>query len=234
MKSIYKKLIFWLVLAAIAIFILFYFGLSQHFSVANVKAHAAYLQGKVNENYSHAVFMFVIICIALIMLTLPITAPMGVLAGFLFGVIPGTLYSMLAIIFGASISFLVVRYALSQVMKNRYGARLAGFNQRMKKYGYTYLITLQLLTVVPYFVINSLAALAGVPFYMFVLTTVVGSFPVVVIYAFAGKQLYNITSWQDILSTPMLLVLLLLAGLAMLPMAIRKWQLKNGERDNAF
>ena len=92
----------------------------------------------------------------------------------------------------------------------------------MKTYGYTYLITLQLLTIVPYFVINTLAALAGVPFVTFMFTTAVGSFPVLVIYAFAGKQLYKIQSWKDILSKEMLLLLLLLAGFALLPLIIRK------------
>lgn len=234
MKAFHKKLFIWLTLLVIAIFIFYYFGISQHLSLENVKANASYMQGKVIENYLHAVLLFIAVSTGLIMLTLPITAPMAVLAGFLFGMGPGILYSMISIIIGAAVSFLVVRYALSHMMKNRYGQRLSSFNQRMKKYGYTYLITLQLLTIVPYFVINSLAALAGVPFLMFLLTTAVGSFPVVVIYAFAGKQLYKINSWQDILSTQMLLVLLLLAGLAMIPMMIQKWRLKNGGDSDAL
>jgi uncharacterized membrane protein YdjX (TVP38/TMEM64 family) len=234
MKTFHKKLLVWITLLVIAIFILYYFGISQHLSLESVKSNASYLQDKVTENYFHAALVFIAVSTLLIMLTFPITAPMAVLGGFLFGMGPGILYSMISIIIGTAISFLVVRYALSHMMKHKYGERLAGFNERMQKYGYTYLITLQLLTVVPYFIINSLAALAGVPFFMFLLTTIVGSFPIVVIYAFAGKQLYNIHSWQDILSTQMLLVLLLLAALALLPMFIQKWRLRNGGDSDAF
>ncbi|EKD48379.1 MAG: hypothetical protein ACD_64C00343G0005 [uncultured bacterium] len=234
MKTAYKKMIIGLILLFGIVFAVYYFGLAHYLSLENVKANAAYLQEKVDENYLYAVGMFIAISTALIAFTLPIMAPMGVMGGFLFGMWQGILYSMIAITIGASLSFLAVRYALSHVMKNRYGARLAGFNERMQKYGYSYLITLQLLTVVPYVVINSLAALAGVSFHMFLVTTIVGSLPVTAIYAFAGKQLYTINSWKDILSKEMLLVLFLLAGLALLPMAIRKLRHTDAKDDDAF
>lgn len=224
----------WIICGIIAIGIVYYFGISQHLTLENVKVHASYLQSKVGDNYLQAALIFIGASIGLIMLALPITAPMAVLAGFLFGMLPGILYAMIAIVLGSGLSFLVVRYALSHMMKHRYGQRLAGFNARMQQYGYTYLITLQLLTVVPYFIINTLAALAGVSFFMFLLTTAIGSLPVVAIYAFAGKQLYTITSWQDVLSTKMLFVLLLLAALALLPMLIQKWRVRNEGDDDAL
>ncbi len=222
MKTFHKKFIITAIITFIAVFVLYYFGVSRYLSLESVKSNATYFKSKVDESYIHAAFLFIAISAGLITLTLPITAPMGVIGGFLFGLWPGVFYSMISIIIGASISFLVVRYALSHMMKNRYGDRLDGFNKRMQRYGYTYLITLQLLTIVPYFIINTLAALAGVPFFMFLLTTCIGSFPIVLIYAFAGKQLYLIDSWKDILSKEMLLVLVLLAGLALLPMFIQK------------
>ncbi len=236
MKTFHKKLIVGLLVLVAIVLVFYYVGLSHYFSLPSIKTNAAFFKSKVAENYTHAVFAFIGISTALIAFTLPITAPMGVVGGFLFGLWPAVLYCMIAVMIGAAISFLVVRYALSHVMKHRYGKRLASFNKRMKTYGYTYLITLQLLTIVPYFVINTLAALAGVSFAMFMCTTAVGSFPILIIYAFAGKQLYMIHSWRDILSREMLLLLLLLAGLALLPLIIRKWRFsKNQDTDeNTF
>lgn len=225
MNKMHKKVIIGLLVLIVGVAIFYYVGLSHYFSVEGVKAHTAYLKNKVGENYTHAVLMFISISALLIAFTLPITAPIGVVGGFLFSFVPAVLYCMIAIIIGSSISFLVVRYMLSHMMRHRYGNRLASFNQRMQKYGSTYLITLQLLTVVPYFIINTLAALAGVSFFTFLLTTVVGSFPIIAIYAFAGRQLYKLESWKDILSKEMLLLLLLLAALALLPLIIRKWRL---------
>jgi uncharacterized membrane protein YdjX (TVP38/TMEM64 family) len=226
----HKKLIIGVLLLIIGVIIFYYVGLSHYFSVASVKAHAVYLQSKVAENYMHAALMFIGISAALIAFTLPITAPMGVVGGFLFSFWPAVLYCMIAIIVGSSISFLVIRYMLSHMMRHRYGNRLASFNTRMQKYGSAYLITLQLLTIVPYFIINTLAALAGISFLTFLLTTVIGSFPIVAIYTFAGRQLYKLQSWKDILSKEMLLLLLLLAGLALLPLIVRK--LRSSKHEN--
>ena len=229
MKTGHKKLIIGLLVLIAVVFAFYYVGLSHYLSLTSIKTNAAFFKSKVAENYMHAVFTFIGISTALIAFTLPITAPMGAVGGFLFGIWPAVLYCMIAIIVGAAISFLVVRYALYHAMKHRYGKRLESFNKRMKTYGYAYLITLQLLTIVPYFVINTLAALAGVPFLTFLGTTMIGSLPVLVIYAFAGKQLYMIHSWRDILSKEMLLVLLLLAGLALLPLVIRKWRVSRNQ-----
>ncbi len=207
-----------------AIFVLYYFGVAKHITVANIKDNAVYLKQLVHEHYARSVATFIIASAALMLLTLPLTGPIAVCGGFLFGLWPGALYSMVGVTIGIAISFLMVRYALSHIMRHKYGEQLASFNERMQAYGYTYLISLQLLTVVPYFIINTLAALANVPFHIFLWTTVVGSLPIVIIYAFAGRELYMIQTWSDILSVHMLLLLLGLALLALMPMLVRKFR----------
>jgi len=232
MNKTHKKVIIGLLLLIVAVVIFYYVGISHYFSLTSVKAHATYLKSKVAENYIHAALMFIGVSAALIAFTLPVTAPIGVVGGFLFSFVPAVLYCMIAVIIGSSISFLVVRYMLSHMMRHRYGNRLARFNTRMQKYGYSYLITLQLLTVVPYFIINTLAALAGVSFVTFLFTTIVGSLPVISIYAFAGRQLYKLDSWKDILSKEMLLLLILLGFLALLPLIVRKWRTSRMKDDH--
>ena len=222
MKSIHKKLVFALLILVVLIVLLYYTGLSHHFSIESIKANSAQYKQLVQEQYASAVLIFIALCTLLTACTLPITIPMGVVGGFLFGLWPGFVYSMISTLIGSSISFLIIRYALFHVVHARYQKQLDIFNEKIKSYGYTYLISLQLLAVIPYFVINTLAALAGVSYFTFLWTTAAGASPVIAIYAFAGKQLYTIHSWKDVLSKEMLLLLLLLAGLALVPMLLRK------------
>jgi uncharacterized membrane protein YdjX (TVP38/TMEM64 family) len=224
MKSFHKKLAVIIFVVAAAIFLLYYFGIAGYVTPGNIKQNASYLKALVQERYATSVIIFTLGSAALMLLTLPLTGPIAVFGGFLFGLWAGVLYTMVGVIVGIALSFLIVRYALSHVVRNKYSEQLAAFNTRMREYGYTYLISLQLLTVVPYFIINTLAALAGVPFHTFIWTTIVGSLPIVIIYAFAGRQLYMIRSWSDILSMNMLLLLLGLAVIALLPMLIRKFK----------
>ena len=224
MKSFHKKIAFGFFIVAGLIFVLYYFGLAHYVTLANIKTHATYLKEQVQHNYAGAAVGFMLASAALMLLTLPLTGPIAVCGGFLFGLWPGVLFTMIGIMVGIALSFLMVRYAVSHVVRRRYSEQLVSFNERMSTYGYTYLISLQLLTVVPYFVINTLAALAHVPLHTFIWTTAVGSLPIVIIYAFAGRELYMIKSWGDIMSFNMLLLLLGLAALAMLPMVMRKFR----------
>lgn len=224
MTSFHKKIIFGTIILVIAVALIYYFGLSRYLSLESIKSNAAYLLQKTKEHYFTSVCIFIAISIALIAFTLPVTAPVAVVAGFLFGLLPAILYTMVSVMMGTAISFLVIRYAMKRVTDHHQGKQLSKFKHQLHKYGHSYLITLQLLTVVPYFIINTLAALGGVPFHIFMMTTFIGSLPVVGIYAFAGRQLYHIKSWQDILSWNMLLLLLMLAFLAMVPMIVKRFR----------
>ena len=222
MNTAYKKFIKIGIIVVGDIVLFYYIGIAKYLSIANIKAQSSSLQQQLHENYFGTVIAFLALWSTLIAFTLPVTGPMGIIGGFLFGLWPSTLYCMICITIGTTLSFLVIRHALSQIVRSQYKAQLENFNDRVRQYGYGYLITLQLLTVVPYFVINTLAALANVPLPTFMWTTALGSLPVIMIYSFAGRELAHITSWGDILSVHMLALLVMLAALAMLPMIVRK------------
>lgn len=222
MKKIYRTLLIIGLIIAALISAFYYLGLSQYLSLESIKTHASAFKQQVHDNYIGSVITFLVVFTTLIAFTLPVTGPMGILAGFLYGLYAGTIFSMIAIMIGTTVSFLVVRHTLSQVVRDQYREQLNSFNERMRQYGYTYLITLQLITVVPYFVINTLAALANVSLSTFMWTTAIGSLPVTVIYVFAGKQLYMIQTWRDIFSVHMLMLLGVLALVALMPIIINK------------
>lgn len=214
-------------LVGIAVFFCVVLGMycisnSTYFSLENIQKKAAILQEYARTEYVWSVIIFLSVGIVLVALTLPVTGPLGVIAGFLFNIFLAVAYTMASVVTGAMISFLAIRYVMRHMISDRYKEQLCSFKNKFHTYGYTYLITLQLLTVVPYFIINTLAALADVSFFTFVWTTAVGTLPVVVIYAIAGRQLYMIKSWHDIMSVNMLLLLLMLALLALLPMIVKK------------
>ena len=86
---------------------------------------------------------------------------------------------------------------------------------------------MQLLTVIPFFVINTLAGLADVPLFTFIWTTVLGSLPLLFIYSLAGRQLGEIEAVRDILKPHMVALLIILALLALLPMVIKRLRQSN-------
>lgn len=199
-------------------------GIGSYFTLENMKIQSVYFQQLLAHSYFKVVIYYCLIYTILITLTLPVVGPLTILGGYLFGLFPGFLFALFCACLGSTCSFLCLRYFFSSLIRNRYKAKLERFNEKIKVYGFSYLLTLHLLSVVPYVVINALAALANVPLGAFLWTTIVGSIPLIFIYALAGQQLGTIESMRDILSPHIILMLAMLAGLALIPMILKRFK----------
>ena len=176
----------------------------------------------VKEQYWRAVFIYIISCVGVILTGLPATGPFAMAAGFLFGIPLGVLYTIIAAVIGSCITVLIVRLLLAATLHDRYQARLDQFNQYMAQYGHSYLVSLHLLTVVPLIVINVLAALADVPMWVVVWTTIAGSVPVYLLYVIAGKELFALTGVHEVFKPHIIILFLMLALIALLPIILKR------------
>lgn len=201
---------------------LYKMGATRYLGLEFIQAKAIGFKAFTQRHCIISVLLYITVVAACGAFALPIFAPAAIVAGYLFGVVMGTFYAVVALTSGAALSFLIARYLSSNLLQERYGARLSHFKQRVNEHGSIYLIMLQLLAVIPYVVINSLAALAQVPFFTFVWTSAVGTLPMIIVYALAGKQLGTLSSVSDIVSFKMIAVLVILALLSLLPMLIKK------------
>ena len=178
----------------------------------------------VHDHYMRSVVVYILILAAIAAISLPIIIFYVVLGGFLFGTLAGALYSVIGATVGATLSFLVFRYILGDMVQKKYGESLGGFKQKMKEHGISYILILHYLTVVPFFIINTFAALSPITLFQFILTTIAGCLPLFLVYAFAGKGLGSIQSVGDIFSAPVIIACVLLSGLAFVPVILKKFK----------
>lgn len=204
------------------IILVWYFGLHKYVTLTSLQSNRAYLESAVAQNYWRSVMVFIAIYTAVIAILIPGVPPLTILGGFLFGFLPGVIYSGIGAAVGATISFLLMRYVLSNVIRGKYAQKLDRFNAKIAAQGPAqYLLTMQLIGLIPYFIINTLAALANVSLFTFFWTVLVGSLPTLGIYAFAGRQLHSIESARDIFSPQIIIALVLLALLSLLPLLLK-------------
>lgn len=222
MKQRHSKIAIILGVVAALIGLIYFSGVTRYLSFSYFSTRKDMLKWVVQRHYGLSVLYYVLLYTAVIACAVPAVAPLTMLAGFLFGVFPGFVYSLVGSVAGATVSFLVVRYVLAQALHKKYKVRLREFTEKIEQQGVaSYLLMMQFLTVVPFFVINTLAALANVRLITFIWTTLVGSMPIVFLYALAGRQLSHISSAKDIFSGPVVLFLGCLICLALLPLLIR-------------
>jgi len=210
------------IILLLCIIIIWQMGFHKHLTLTSLKTHRGYLENAVATNYPQSVLVYILVFSVIIALAIPGLPLLTLLGGFLFGFIPGGLYALFGAMVGTSISFLIIRYILANVIRGKYAQKLEKFNAKIHSQGIAwYLITMHLIGLIPYFVINTLAALAGVPFFTFLWTTFVGSIPIIFIYSFAGRQLYLIESLYDIFSPTIIILLLVLVIMALIPLFFR-------------
>lgn len=227
MNRNYIKRIGTIGVVACILWAMFHFHIVDYFTIQNIKYESVRLRLFVADHYHASVMIYALSFIVLLVLGLPPTIPMVLLSGYLFGAFWGALYASIAAMIGSMISILLFRYCLRERIKKRYGRRIAYFEKQINTYGVGYLLVLHYTSVIPFFVINTIAALSSIPLGTLLIVSFVGSFPIYCIFAMAGRDLGTINTARDIFSFPVILIICLLVGMTLASMFLRK---KNVDR----
>lgn len=173
--------------------------------------------------------LYILSYILLIALCMPGTILFDLLAGFLYGPYLGTVIVVISYLLGAIVNFILVRYLLKELFQRRF-FHLRHLIMRDNSWVAWNLMALRLIPVIPFWVLNILAAVLEVPITVFALTTLVGIIPVSIIYVLIGNGVslqlqQHKTISADMIANPRILVpLVLLALLILVPNAVKAWR----------
>lgn len=223
MSSLYKKILF--LLCAILIFLFIQFsGVNLYINFQTIKENRELLLVFVHRHYIISVLLFIFTYFAVAALSIPIAAPMTILGGFLFGVIPGAFYTNIGATLGATGTFLLFRYVLGESFQRKYSEKLKPFNYNLEMYGPQYLLTVRFIAAIPFFLVNILASFTKIPTITFMWTTSLGIIPGSIVFAYAGKQLGSINSVNEIFSFKIIIAFVLLIALGFSSILFKKLQ----------
>jgi uncharacterized membrane protein YdjX (TVP38/TMEM64 family) len=211
---------------AVAIAAFFYFDLGQHLSLDAVKQNRDRLLAFTESNYAASVALFILTYIVVTGLSLPGAVILTLAGGFAFGGVFGTLFVNLGATTGATLAFLVARYLLRDWVEQKFGKWIEPVQQGFAKNAFSYLMTLRLIPLFPFFVVNLVSGLTRVSVGTYVAATAIGIIPGSFVYAYAGRQLGTINSLKEIASPNVIGAFVLLGLLALLPMLYKKLSAK--------
>ncbi|PHR19846.1 MAG: pyridine nucleotide-disulfide oxidoreductase [Sphingopyxis sp.] len=224
-----KKLLI-LVLFAVAIACFFYFDLGSQLTLANLKEQQAAFDAQYQANPVLVIAIFFLVYVVTTAASLPGALILTLAAGALFGVVTGTILVSFASSIGATIAFLSSRYLFRDAVKSRFGDRLRAIDKGVDKDGPFYLLTLRLVPVFPFFLINLLMGLTPIKARTFYIVSQIGMFLGTLVYVNAGTQLANIDEVSDIGSPALLLSF---AALGVTPW-IGKWIVSGMKRRKVY
>lgn len=217
------------VLAALALGIgaFLYFDLGRFLSLDALKANRDQLLAFTEANFAVAAALFVVGYTVVVGLSLPGAAIMTLAGGFLFGSLLGTALVNLGATTGATLAFLAARYVLKDWVEQKFGAKLGAIQEGFAKNAFSYLMTLRLIPLFPFFLVNMVSGLTRVSVGTYVAATALGIIPGSFVYAYAGRQLGTINSLKEIASPNVLLAFSLLGALALVPIVYKKFSARS-------
>lgn len=211
-----------LAVLAIGIGAFLYFDLGRYLSLDALKANRDHLLAFTDAHYGAAAALFVVAYCIVTGLSLPGAVILTLAGGFLFGSGLGTLYVNIGATSGATIAFLAARYLLRDWVEQKFGHRLGAIQEGFAKNAFSYLLTLRLIPLFPFFLVNLVSGLTRVSLGTYMAATVLGIIPGSFVYAYAGRQLGTINSLKEIASPNVLLAFTLLGLLALSPLIYKK------------
>ena len=204
-----------------------YFDLARWLSLEALKANRDHLLAFTEANYTGAVVLFIALYIAVTGLSLPGATILTLAGGFLFGSLPATIFVNLGATIGATLAFLAARYVLRDWVERKFGRWLEPLQEGFAKNAFSYLMTLRLIPLFPFFAVNLVSGLTRMNIGTYAAATALGIIPGSFVYAYAGRQLGTLNSLREIASPHVLGAFVLLGVLALSPIVYRKLRTKS-------
>jgi len=206
----------------------FYFGLDEYISFKTLQKHHKELHQWTMTHYPLAVLVYAFFYITAVTISIPGAAILTLAGGYLFGIIQGTIIVVFSATIGASLLFVAVQTSMGPWLEEKTSNWLKRLRKGFQENAFYYLLTLRLIPLVPFWVLNIVPALLGMNWKSYVSATALGIIPGSLIYVMLGNGLsYIFASGKEpnytiIFSPPLLIPILGLALLALLPVLYKK------------
>ncbi|WP_417439421.1 FAD-dependent oxidoreductase [Idiomarina abyssalis] len=214
-----KKLL--LLLVIITLFVsAFAFDLTQYLSLDVLKEKQQQLN-QLFADYPFTVFaIYFVIYVVTTALSLPGATILTLGSGAIFGLGWGLLLASFAASLGAFLAFLSARFILHDWVQEKFGDRLTAINRGMERDGAFYLLSLRLVPLFPFFVINLVMGLTKIKAWTFYWVSQVGMLLGTAVYVNAGTQLAQISSLGDVVSADLIGAFVLLGIFPLIAKAV--------------
>ena len=232
-RALSSRLIAPVVLIAV-IAAVWFFGLADRLSWANLARYHATLSAEVAAHPLLAPCLYVAAYVASVTLSLPQAALLSMIGGLLFGTLPGGTLAITSATIGAVFVFLIARSAFADPLRRRGGAMLAKLREELRQNGFSYLLAMRLIPVLPFWLVNLAAALCGMRLRPFAIGTFLGIMPATFVMASIGSGLGEVLARGErpnvgvLFSLPVLGPLVALAALSLTPIFWRRWRARGG------
>ena len=227
-NKLFKSIPIFVLILGIIIF--FALGGHHYLSLEVIKNNYQNLVDFTAANFITSCLIFSIAYILVVAFSIPGASVMTLVGGFLFGVYVGSVLVVLSATIGAVIVYLAVKSALGDILKNKAKGNIEKMRNGFENDAFNYLLSIRLVPIFPFFIINIACGMLGVRLKDFFLATLIGIIPGSVIYVWVGTGLgFALKQGEDlnlgIIFQPQFIVpIIALALLSLVPIIYKKYR----------
>ena len=231
-QQVIKSLLL-LALLVLVLILLYAFGITHYLSIEYLQEHRQTLLLLRTNHYWLFSLLFILSYVLLVSVSFPGASVLSILAGFIFGLSIGTLYTVTGATLGSTIIFLSIRYAVQSLSFHSSYKIIYKMQTGFRVNEVWYLFFLRLLPVFPFWAVNIAAAVFNVRFFTFIIVTFLGIIPGTIVYVWLGCGLAQLLDKHEplnmaLIHEPAILIpLVLLACLSLLPIYFKTNKEKN-------
>ncbi|CEN23301.1 TVP38/TMEM64 family protein [Paraclostridium sordellii] len=152
-----------------------------------------------------------IIMFALVPLTLFPDSILAIGGGMVFGLFKGYIYTLIGALIGATISFYISRKLGRAFVKKLTKEKLDNIEELINSKGFFIVLILRLVPLFPFDIISYGSGLTSIKYKDFLLATIIGTIPGILVFTNIGAQSVNIGSDSFYISIMGLILLVLLS-----------------------
>lgn len=205
-------------------------GVGRGINLDALRTHEASLRGFIDAHRILAVAAFVALYTLTTATSMPWATILTLAGGYLFGTWLGGGATVIGATLGAVIVFFVVQTSLGAVLRERAersDGKLKSVMDGVQAGAFGYILTLRLIPLVPFWLVNVAPALAGAPLRAYAAATFLGIMPATFIYSGIGAGIGAVTARGQAPNLSVIFeprVLLPLVALGVLSLAITLFQ----------
>lgn len=218
-----------IVIIAVLIVVFLKSGLTQYLNYVTLKQYHLQLVEYVNMHFALTILIFSLCYIIVVICSIPGATFFTLLGGLLFGSILGTAVVVISATVGATILLIAIKLAFGDFVSKKIGKRVSFMESSFKDNAFFYLLSMRLLPVMPFFIINLAAGIFNMEVMTFFWATLLGIIPGSFVYVNIGANLNNLFNQSgnnfvisSFITPGIIIAFSLLAVLSLLPVIFRK------------
>lgn len=194
-RNIIKAII--LIMVVFTVFFCHYSGIFRNCSAEGIK------------EYINSFGAFGPIVYMIMFSIIPSGSIIAIAGGMAFGMYLGTLYTTIGALIGATTAFYLSRFLGRDVVEKLVKGKIQSFEDGVEKRGFLLILILRLIPIIPFNVISYGAGLTKIKYRDYLLATMIGIIPGVIVFTNLGDKALNYRSSEFVMAVAMLLALIL-------------------------